>query len=179
MPTRRKYRRKNRRKTKKQKRKHSCRCRSKCCGMKRGKKRIRCKLCIKKKCICVNRKKYRRSARKSRKYRQKGCARQRGGALSCNYNCKEASNMGEIHTGKSLNKYDIDLISKSTQNYIPGGGAKLQKGGGLSQTAINFGLGQGVSLFRSAQNSLSNLGRTWYGDHSIETSDVTVGSKRM
>jgi hypothetical protein len=88
--------------------------------------------------------------------------------------------MGEIHTRKSMNKYDIDLFSKSTQNYIPGvGGAKSQKGGGLSQSAIDFGLGHGVSLFRNAQNSLSNLGRTWYGDHNVETADVTVGSKRM
>ena len=176
MPTRRKPRRKRRRKTKK--RRHSCRCRSKYCGVKRGKKRIRCKYCIKKKCVCVNRKRYRRSKKKSRKYRQRGCAKQKGGGN--NFQCNNAINMGKIITGKAQNKYDFDLNAKSTQSYIPGvGGGHSQRGGGLSQSAINFGLGHGVSLFRSAQNTMANLGRTWYGDHNVESSNVTVGSNRM
>lgn len=175
MPTRRKYRRKNKRKSKKKSR--VCRCRSKYCGKKRGKKIMRCKPCIKKKCVCLNRKKYRRSVKKSRKYRQKGCARQRGG-MPHKYSCREASNMGEIHSGIPHNKNNVDLIPTSTQNFIPGDRTQ-RGGGGISQAAINFGLGQGVSLFRSAQNSLSDLGRTWYGDHKIESSDVTIASKRM
>ena len=169
MPTRRKT-----------KRRRSCRCRSKYCGVKRGKKRIRCKSCIKKKCVCVNRKRYRRSKKKSRRYRQRGCAKQRGGALNNNFSCNNALNMGKIITGKAQNKYDFDLNSKSTQSYIPGiGGGNAQRGGGLSQSAINFGLGHGVSLFRSAQNTMANLGRTWNGDHNVQSSDVTVESNRM
>lgn len=188
MPTRRKPRRKNRRKTKKNK--HSCKCRNKYCGVKRGGKKIkRCKECIKKKCKCLNNKRYRRSLKKSKsrkkmkkmkKYKQRGCAKQRGGALNNNFSCNNALNMGKIITGKAQNKYDFDLNSKSTQSYIPGvGGGNAQRGGGLSQSAINFGLGQGVSLFRSAQNTMANLGRTWNGDHNVQSSDVTVESNRM
>lgn len=168
MPTRRKYK-KRRRNTKKRK---TCRCRSKYCGVKKGRKIKRCKSCIKKKCMCLNKKKYRRS---KKKYRQKGCAKQKGGGN--NFNCNNAINMGKIITGKEQNKYDFDLNARSTQSYIPMGGG--QRGGGLSQSAINFGLGHGVSLFRSAQNSMANLGRTWYGDHNVESSDVTVESNRM
>ena len=88
--------------------------------------------------------------------------------------------MGKIITGKAQNKYDFDLNAKSTQSYIPGvGGGHSQRGGGLSQSAINFGLGHGVSLFRSAQNTMANLGRTWNGDHNVQSSDVTVESNRM
>ena len=186
MPTRKKNRKRKKRKTSKNK--HSCKCSNKYCGVKRcGKNIKRCKECIKKKCKCLNNKRYRRSLKKSKsrkkmkkmkkikKYRQKGCAKQKGGGN--NFNCNNAINMGKIITGKEQNKYDFDLNARSTQSYIPMGGG--QRGGGLSQSAINFGLGHGVSLFRSAQNSMANLGRTWYGDHNVESSDVTVESNRM
>lgn len=180
MPTRRNYRRKNKRKTTKRKRKHSCKCRSKYCGIKRGGKKIkRCKTCIKKRCKCLNKRKYKRSIRRSKRYKQKGCAKQKGGGN--NFTCNNALNMGEIYSGSNRNSYNLILNPRSTQNNIPGivNNPHTQKGGGLSQQAINFGLGQGVSLFRSAQNSMADLGRTWYGDHKVESSDVTVESNRM
>ena len=95
--------------------------------------------------------------------RQRGCSRQYGGNVD--------SNMGEILTGYKRNLYNShgSLLSKTTQSDIP------MTGGGLfSQRAIDFGLGNALTFLRDGQATFKNVGRTWNGDHHIDSADPVV-----
>lgn len=160
-------------KTKKIQKKCRCICRCKNCH-KYSKKKC-CKKCLKKKCPCVKRTKRTRKNKLSKKrknkrvmknikrYKQKGCSKQRGGFT-------HAANMGEIFTGYKLNTYDKDITrSNSTQNHI-------MKGGNIMN---NFGLGKVLDVKNNVIDTFKNGVNTWNGDHSVESSDVTTPSKLM
>ena len=124
---------------------------------------IKCK----RKCVKRTKKKYRRVRRKIRKMKQRGCSKLRGG-----YN---ANNMGEYFTGYKRNLYSHpgSLYPNSTQSDIP------MKGGGLfSQRAIDFGLGNALTFLRDGQATFKNIGRTWNGDHHVNSADpVSPGNR--
>ena len=161
----------------------------------------KCKKCKNVKCRCVRKsisKKYKKATKKARKYKQKGCSRggyrvskgtskrtskrrskkrnkQRGGYNSA---CRiiDSTSLGEDITGYKYNDFSSvngSMLSKSTQNYHP------LKGGGFAQGAINFGLGNGLTFLRKGQNLISDIGRTWSGDHKTVSADPTVGGKNM
>lgn len=147
-----------------------CKCSCKNCGLKPLVKC--CKKCVKKRCCCIKnrrktQKKYRRVRRKIRKMKQRGCSKLRGG-----YN---ANNMGEYFTGYKRNLYSHQgsLYPNSTQSDIP------MKGGGLfSQRAIDFGLGNALTFLRDGQATFKNIGRTWNGDHHVNSADpVSPGNR--
>ena len=156
----------------------------------------KCKKCKNIKCRCVRKsisKKYKKATKKARKYKQKGCSRggfrvskrrskrrskrnkQRGGYNSA---CRiiDSTSLGEDITGYKYNDFSSvngSMLSKSTQNYHP------LKGGGFAQGAIDFGLGNGLTFLRKGQNLISDIGRTWNGDHKTVSADPTVGGKNM
>ena len=159
-------------KNNKLKRKKTMRCKAKCknCG-----KKYKLKKCCKnheKKCKtkrCVkNTRKFKRIKRKLKKKMQRGCSKQRGG-----------SDMGETFTGYKRNLYNMEgsLLPKTTQSDIP---IQQMNGGGLlSQRTIDFGLGNALTFMRDGQNVFKNIGRTWYGDHHVESANPVVPSKDM
>ena len=54
------------------------------------------------------------------------------------------------------------------------------KGGGLfSQRAIDFGLGNALTFLRDGQATFKNIGRTWNGDHHVDSADPVVEGKRF
>ena len=99
--------------------------------------------------------------------KQRGCSRQYGGYTS--------ANMGKVFTGYDRNLYNHQgsLLPKSTQQDIP------MRGGGLfSQRAIDFGLGNALTFLRDGQTTFKNIGRTWNGDHHVDSPDpVTAGGR--
>ena len=154
-----------------------------------------CKICKKKKCCRVRKSismKYKKATKKARKYKQKGCSRggyrvskrtsknKRNRKLRGGYNsaCRiiDSTSLGEDITGYKYNDFSSvngSMLSKSTQNYHP------LKGGGFAQGAIDFGLGNGLTFLRKGQNLISDIGRTWSGDHKTVSADPTVGGKNM
>ena len=78
--------------------------------------------------------------------------------------------MGEIFTGHKLNTYENDITrSNSTQNHIMRGGNIMN----------DFGLGKVLDVKNSIVNTFKDGVRTWNGDHSVESSDVTIASRLM
>jgi hypothetical protein len=158
----------------KKRRKCACKC-VKCKKTLKGKKK-HCKRCLKKSYKCCakstrrkskrrSKKKYKKVYKNIRRYKQRGCSRQKGG-----YKCNEATNMGAIYTGNKLNLLTRDITrAQSTQN-------DMINGGGF---AINAGLGKGIDIINSIGNSITNTMRTANGDNHVEDGDVTVASKRM
>jgi len=147
------------------------RCKAKCksCG-----KKYKFKKCCKtheKKCkgknCAKNTRKFKRIKKKLKKKMQRGCSKQRGG-----------SDMGLKFTGYKRNLYNMEgsLLPKSTQDNIP---HNMNGGGMFSQKSIDFGLGNALTFMRDGQNVFKNVGRTWYGDHHVESADPVTPSKRM
>ena len=166
--------RKVRRKSKKVRRKTKrCGCKLSCkrCGkVYKSKKCCNSRLCKK---MCGNKRtqrKYKRVKRKIRKMKQRGCSRQSGGNAD--------SNMGEVFTGYKRNLYNGpgSLIPKTTQSDIP---MKMNGGGLLSQRAIDFGLGNALTFLRDGQATFKNIGRTWNGDHHVDSADPVIAGKNF
>ena len=167
--------RKVRRKSKKVRRKtKKCVCKFSCKVCKKKYKSKKCctnhELKCKKKCANRTKRKYKRVKRKIRKMKQRGCSRQSGGNAD--------SNMGEVFTGYKRNLYNGpgSLIPKTTQSDIP---MKMNGGGLFSQRAIDFGLGNALTFLRDGQATFKNIGRTWNGDHHVDSADPVIAGKNF
>ena len=68
------------------------------------------------------------------------------------------------------------LIPKTTQSDIP---MKMNGGGLLSQRAIDFGLGNALTFLRDGQATFKNIGRTWNGDHHVDSADPVIAGKNF
>lgn len=161
---------KHKRKTRKRKQKR-CICKNKKCKTKKYKKDC-CKMCVKRRCHCLSKFKRRSTKkRRTRRRRRRVKRRYRGG--------NKGQVMGEILTGYKRNLHDFkgSLYPVSTQNHIP---QNSQDGGGLlSQRAIDFGLGNALTFARDGVNTFKNVGRTWNGDHHVDSADPVIPGKRF